>query len=201
MIRRPPRSTLFPYTTLFRSIRKMDQNILRNKIGFVPHKAVLFSGSIKDNLRYGKEDATEEELKHAASIAQATEFISNMKNGFESYISQGGTNVSGGQFQRIAFARALVRQPEIYVFDDSFSALDFKTDAKLRAALKDESKNSTVIIIAQRVSSIIDADRIIVLDEGKIVGMGTHKELLKSCDIYNEIVSSQLSKEELENEQ
>ncbi|GAA0781059.1 ABC transporter ATP-binding protein [Hathewaya limosa] len=182
-------------------IRKMHQNILRNKIGFVPQKAVLFSGSIKDNLRYGKEDATEEELKHAASIAQATEFISNMKDGFESYISQGGTNVSGGQKQRLAIARALVRQPEIYVFDDSFSALDFKTDAKLRAALKDETKNSTVIIIAQRVSSIIDADRIIVLDEGKIVGMGTHKELLKSCDIYNEIVSSQLSKEELENEQ
>lgn len=178
-------------------LREMSQEDLRSKIGFVPQKAVLFTGTISDNIRYGKEDATEEEIKRAASTAQATDFISNMKDGFDSMISQGGSNVSGGQKQRLAIARALVRRPEIYVFDDSFSALDFKTDGKLRASLKEETKEATVIIVAQRVSTVINADRIIVLDEGNIVGMGTHKELLASCDVYHEIVSSQLSEEEI----
>ncbi|WP_032123441.1 ABC transporter ATP-binding protein [Clostridium amazonitimonense] len=178
-------------------IREISQESLRSKIGFVPQKAVLFTGTITDNIRYGKEDATEEEVKKALETAQAIEFISNMKDGFDSVIAQGGTNVSGGQKQRLSIARALVRNPEIYVFDDSFSALDFKTDAKLRAALKKETKDSTVIIVAQRVSTVMDADRIIVLDEGKIVGMGTHKELLTNCDVYREIVSSQLSEEEI----
>lgn len=178
-------------------VRDMSQETLRSKIGFVPQKAVLFTGSINDNIRYGKDDATEEEISKAADIAQATEFISNMKDGFNSVISQGGNNVSGGQKQRLSIARALVRRPEIYVFDDSFSALDFKTDARLRAALKNETKESTVIIIAQRVSTVMDADRIIVLDEGKISGIGNHKELLNTCDVYREIVYSQLSEEEL----
>ena len=178
-------------------INKFSKEKLRNKIGFVPQKAILFSGTINENIKYGKEDATEEEIKHAANIAQATEFISNMKDGFNSYIAQGGNNVSGGQKQRLSIARALVRKPEIYIFDDSFSALDFKTDAKLRAALKKETINSTVIIVAQRVSSIKDADRIIVLNDGNMVGMGTHEELLNSCNVYKEIVSSQLSKEEM----
>ncbi|ERI91789.1 ABC transporter, ATP-binding protein [Clostridiales bacterium oral taxon 876 str. F0540] len=178
-------------------VREMTQENLRSKIGFVPQKAVLFTGTITDNIRYGKEDATEEEVKHAAEVAQATDFISNMKEGYDSEIAQGGTNVSGGQKQRLSIARALVRKPEIYIFDDSFSALDFKTDAKLRRALKEETKEATVIIVAQRVSTVMDADRIIVLDEGKIAGIGTHKELLASNEIYREIVSSQLSEEEL----
>ena len=178
-------------------IRHMSQEVLREKIGFVPQKAVLFTGNITDNIRYGKEDATLEEVAHASEIAQATEFISNMKDGFDSVIAQGGTNVSGGQKQRLSIARALVRRPEIYIFDDSFSALDFKTDAKLRAALKSETKESTVIIVAQRVSTVMDADRIIVLDEGRIEGIGNHKELLNTCEVYREIVSSQLSEEEL----
>lgn len=178
-------------------LRDMSQDELRSKIGFVPQKAVLFTGTISENIRYGKEDATEDEIKRAANIAQATDFISNMEEGFNSVIAQGGTNVSGGQKQRLSIARALVRRPEVYIFDDSFSALDFKTDAKLRAVLKEETKDSTVIIVAQRVSTVIDADRIIVLDEGNIVGVGTHKELLTSCDVYHEIVSSQLSEEEI----
>lgn len=178
-------------------VREMSQESLRAKIGFVPQKAVLFTGSINDNIRYGKEDASLEEIKKAAEVAQASEFISNMKEGFESVIAQGGNNVSGGQKQRLSIARALVRRPEIYVFDDSFSALDFKTDAKLRAALKNETKESTVLIVAQRVSTVMDADRIIVLDEGKIEGIGNHKELMNTCDVYREIVYSQLSEEEL----
>ncbi|WP_027631707.1 ABC transporter ATP-binding protein [Clostridium hydrogeniformans] len=178
-------------------IRTMSQEDLRHKIGVVPQKAVLFSGTIKDNIRYGKEDATDEDIIHAAEIAQATEFISNMKDGYDSEITQGGSNVSGGQKQRLSIARAIVRKPEIYIFDDSFSALDFKTDAKLRGALKAETKNSSVIIVAQRVSTVMDADRIIVLDEGKIAGMGTHKELLEECSVYKEIVASQLSEEEI----
>ena len=182
------------------NIKNISQENLRNKIGFVPQKAVLFSGTIDENLRYGKEDATEDELIHAAKIAQSYEFITEKENGFESIVEQNGKNFSGGQKQRLAIARALVRKPEIYLFDDSFSALDFKTDAKLRAALKSETKNSAVIIVAQRVSTIMDADRILVLDEGNIVGIGTHKELLKNCAIYQEIASSQLSEEELSNE-
>ncbi|MFU0824616.1 ABC transporter ATP-binding protein [Clostridium sp.] len=178
-------------------VRDMSQKELRKKIGFVPQKAVLFTGTIAENIRYGKEDATEIEIRHAADVAQAAEFISNMKEGYDTLIAQGGNNVSGGQKQRLSIARALIGRPEIYIFDDSFSALDFKTDAKLRAALKEETKNSTVIIVAQRVSTVMDADRIIVLDEGQIVGIGTHKELLKSSEVYREIVSSQLSEEEL----
>lgn len=178
-------------------VRSMTQENLRKKIGFVPQTAVLFSGTIIENIRYGKEDATEEEIKHAASVAQAIDFISNMKEGFDSEIAQGGTNVSGGQKQRLSIARALVRKPEIYIFDDSFSALDFKTDANLRAALKNETAESTVIIVAQRVSTVMDADQIIVLDDGKVVGMGTHKELLMNCEVYKEIVSSQFSEEEI----
>jgi ATP-binding cassette, subfamily B, multidrug efflux pump len=178
-------------------VRDMTQENLRSKIGFVPQNTVLFSDSIAENIRYGKKDATIEEIKHAADIAQATGFISEMENNFEHYISAGGTNVSGGQKQRLSIARALVRKPEIYIFDDSFSALDFKTDAKLRASLKPEIANATVFIIAQRVSTVMNADRIVVLDEGKIVGIGKHKELLKTCEVYHEIVYSQLSEEEL----
>ncbi|MEV2910259.1 ABC transporter ATP-binding protein [Paenibacillus larvae] len=178
-------------------IRDLKQANLREKIGFIPQKAVLFTGTISDNIRYGKEDATGDEIRHAAEVAQATEFIANMKDGFDSMIAQGGNNVSGGQKQRLSIARALVRKPEIYVFDDSFSALDFKTDAKLREALKKETTESTVLIVAQRVSTVMDADRIIVLEEGKIAGIGTHQELMDTCTVYREIVSSQLSEEEI----
>ena len=178
-------------------IRDMSQEDLRSKIGFVPQKAVLFSGTVADNIRYGKEEATSEEVEWAAEIAQATEFITGMKDGFDSVVAQGGTNLSGGQKQRLSIARALVRRPEIYIFDDSFSALDFKTDARLRAALKRETSESTVIIVAQRVSTVMDADRIIVLDNGEVAGMGTHRDLIKTCNVYREIVMSQLSEEEL----
>ncbi len=178
-------------------VREMSQQSLRAKVGFVPQKAVLFSGTITENIRYGKDDATEEEVRRAAEIAQASEFIADMKDGFDTEIAQGGTNVSGGQKQRLSIARALVRRPEIYIFDDSFSALDFKTDAKLRAALKKEIADATVIIVAQRVGTVMDADRIIVLDDGQVAGMGTHKELMNTCEVYREIVSSQLSEEEI----
>jgi ATP-binding cassette subfamily B protein len=178
-------------------VRDMAQESLRAKIGFVPQKAVLFTGTIADNIRYGKEGATDEEVGRAAEIAQATEFITGMKDGFDSVMAQGGVNVSGGQKQRIAIARALVRRPEIYVFDDTFSALDFKTDARLRAALRKETTGSTVLMVAQRVSTVMDADRIIVMDEGEIVGTGSHRELLNTCEVYREIVSSQLSGEEI----
>jgi ATP-binding cassette subfamily B protein len=181
-------------------VREISQKQLRAKIGFVPQKAVLFAGTISDNLRYGKEDASDGEIKHAAQVAQASEFIDKMPDGFNSLIAQGGTNVSGGQMQRLSIARALVRKPEIYVFDDTFSALDFKTDARLRTALKGETRDSTVIIVAQRVSTVIDADRIIVLDEGRVAGIGTHRELMKSCDVYKGIVSSQLSAAEIAEE-
>jgi ATP-binding cassette subfamily B protein len=178
-------------------VREMSQEHLRSKIGFVPQKAVLFSGTIAENIRYGKEEATDEEIQHAASVAQATEFISGMQDGFDSVIAQGGTNVSGGQKQRLSIARALVRRPEIYIFDDSFSALDFKTDARLRAALKNEIADATVFIVAQRVSTVMDADQIIVLDEGRIAGIGKHRDLLESCEVYREIVFSQLAMEEI----
>jgi ATP-binding cassette subfamily B protein len=178
-------------------VREMSQKDLRAKIGFVPQKTVLFTGSIADNIRYGKEDATMEEIKHAAHVAQATEFVLGTEAGFDHPIAQGGTNVSGGQKQRLSIARALIRKAEIYIFDDSFSALDFKTDAKLRAALKPEIAKATVFIIAQSVSTVRDADRIIVLDDGQISGIGTHEELLETCKVYREIVASQLSKEEL----
>ncbi|WP_019914916.1 ABC transporter ATP-binding protein [Paenibacillus sp. HW567] len=178
-------------------VREMTQEELRSKIGYIPQKAVLFTGTINENIRYGKDDATDEEIIHAAKVAQAFDFVSAMKDGFNSEIAQGGGNVSGGQKQRLSIARALVRKPEVYLFDDSFSALDFKTDAKLRAALKTETTESTVVIVAQRVSTVMDADRIIVLDEGRISGMGTHRELMENSDVYREIVSSQLSEEEI----
>jgi ATP-binding cassette subfamily B protein len=178
-------------------VRSMSQEDLRARIGFVPQQAVLFTGTVADNIRYGKDDATLDEVTHAAETAQAMEFISTMPDGFESVISQGGTNLSGGQKQRLSIARALLRRPEIYMFDDSFSALDFKTDAKLRMALKRETADSTVIIVAQRVSTVLTADKIVVLDEGEMVGMGTHRELLGTCQVYREIVSSQLSEEEM----
>ncbi|EQE13636.1 TPA: ABC transporter ATP-binding protein [Clostridioides difficile] len=178
-------------------IKKIPQKELRDKIGFVPQKAFLFSGTIEENIRYGKEDASIEEVKHAASIAQADEFISDMEDKYDSFVAQGGNNLSGGQKQRISIARALVRKPEVYVFDDSFSALDFKTDKRLRKALKNEIKDSSAIIIAQRISTIMDANQIIVLNDGKIVGIGKHKDLLENCEVYKQIADSQLSKEEL----
>lgn len=178
-------------------IRDMSQESLRGKIGFVPQKAVLFSGTVAENIRYGKEEATDQEIRHAAEVAQATEFITGLKDGFDSVIAQGGANVSGGQKQRLSIARALVRRAEIYIFDDSFSALDFKTDANLRMALKEEITDSIVFIVAQRVSTVMDADRIIVLDEGRIAGIGNHRELIDTCEVYQEIVFSQLSEEEI----
>ena len=178
-------------------VREMTQEQLRAKIGFMPQKAVLFSGTVAENIRYGNEEASEEEVKHAADIAQATEFISEMRDGFDSVIAQGGTNISGGQKQRLSIARALVRKPEIYVFDDTFSALDYATDAKLRTALRRETTDATVLIVAQRVGTVMDADRIIVLDEGRIAGIGTHGELMETSLVYREIVSSQLSLEEI----
>jgi ATP-binding cassette subfamily B protein len=178
-------------------VRELSQESLRSKIGFVPQKAVLFSGTIAENIKVGRPEATDEEIRHATEVAQAADFIASMDGGYGHEIAQGGTNVSGGQKQRLSIARALVRKPEIYIFDDSFSALDFKTDAKLRAALKKEIAESTVIIVTQRVGTVMDADRIIVLDDGQVAGMGTHKELLNSCSVYREIVESQLSGEEI----
>ena len=180
-------------------IRNVPQHDLRDKIGYVPQKGVLFSGTIESNLKYGKEDATEEEIAKACEIAQATEFIISKPEAFKTEISQGGTNVSGGQKQRLSIARAIAKNPEVYIFDDSFSALDFKTDAALRKALKSETAQSTVLIVAQRISTILHAEQIVVLDEGKVVGIGNHEELLKNCEVYNQIASSQLSKEELAN--
>ncbi|MEX1030123.1 MAG: ABC transporter ATP-binding protein [Paenibacillaceae bacterium] len=179
-------------------VREMSQETLRAKIGYVSQTSLLFTGTIAENIRYGKADATDEEVQRAAETAQATEFITGMNEGFEAVIAQGGTNVSGGQKQRLSIARALVRKPEIYLFDDSFSALDFKTDAKLRAALHQETAQSTMLIVAQRVSTVMTADRIIVMDEGQLVGMGNHRELMSSCEVYREIVFSQLSEEEEE---
>ena len=178
-------------------VREMTQEDLRKKIGFVPQKASLFTGTITENILYGKDDATDEEVRHAAQVAQASEFIAQMNDGYDTVLAEGGLNLSGGQKQRLSIARALVRRPEIYVFDDSFSALDFKTDARLRAALKKETRDATVLGVAQRVGTVMGAGRIIVVDEGGIGGMGTHRELMASCAVYREIVSSQLSEEEL----
>lgn len=178
-------------------VREMTQHDLRDKIGYVPQKGVLFSGTIASNILYGNPDGAEEEMKEAASIAQATEFIDEKPKKYESTIAQGGTNVSGGQKQRLSIARAIAKKPEIFIFDDSFSALDYKTDVVLRTALKEKTQDSTVIIVAQRISTILHAEQIIVLDEGKIAGIGTHKELLKSCEAYYQIASSQLSQAEL----
>ncbi len=179
-------------------VRDYDLEVLRKKIGFVPQKAVLFSGTIDSNIAFGSDNPTEERIEEAVKIAQSYDFVMKKEEGFEAPISQGGTNVSGGQRQRLAIARAIVRKPEIYVFDDSFSALDFKTDKSLRMALKGETDNATVVIVAQRISTIMDADRIIVVENGEIAGIGTHHELLKSCEVYKEIVDSQMSKEEQE---
>lgn len=178
-------------------VRNYDLKALRKKIGFIPQKTRLFTGSINSNIKFGKKSATSGEIEHSAKVSQAYDFISKKPKKFEEMISEGGANVSGGQKQRLSIARAIVRKPEIYIFDDSFSALDFKTDATLRAKLKEETKESVVLIVAQRIGSILDADKIIVLNEGEVVGSGTHKELLKTCEIYNEIALSQLTEEEL----
>ena len=180
------------------NVKEYNLDDLRNRIGYVPQKAFLFSGTIKDNILYGKEDATDEEIMHAINVAQATDFVNSLEEGLMAHVAQGGNNFSGGQKQRLAIARAIIRKPEIYIFDDSFSALDFKTDSNLRKALKEETSNATFIIVAQRVSTIMDADQIIVLNDGKIEGIGKHKELLENCDVYKEIVYSQLSKEEVD---
>ncbi len=179
-------------------VRDYDTEVLRNKIGFVPQKAVLFSGTIDSNIAFGDKNAGEERIEEAVKIAQSYDFVMKKEDAFNSPISQGGTNVSGGQRQRLAIARAIVRKPEIYVFDDSFSALDFKTDRSLREALSKETGNATVVIVAQRISTIMEADRIIVVENGEVEGIGTHKELLKSCKVYKEIVKSQMSKEDME---
>lgn len=181
------------------NIKDVDIKELREKVGFVPQKGVLFTGTIKDNIKYGNDKITDEAVEKALDVAQAREFVSNLKGGVDYDISQGGTNVSGGQKQRLSIARAIAKDPDIYVFDDSFSALDFKTDAKLRSELAKITKNKTVLIVAQRISTIINANKIVVLDEGNVVGIGTHKELMKTCNVYQEIALSQLSKEELEN--
>ncbi|BFK25962.1 ABC transporter ATP-binding protein/permease [Blautia coccoides] len=181
-------------------VRDMKLTDLRDRIGYVPQKGVLFSGTIDSNIRYGKEDATDAEVQRAAEVAQAWDFIQEKEEKVDSEIAQGGTNVSGGQKQRLSIARAIAKRPEIYIFDDSFSALDYKTDMVLRRALKKETKDATTLIVAQRISTILHADRILVLDEGRVVGQGTHKELLKSCEVYRQIAMSQLSEEELANE-
>lgn len=178
-------------------VSEMTQYNLRELMGFVPQKAVLFSGTIRDNMQYGKPDATDEMIWEALEIAQAKDFVSEMEDGLDSHVEQGGGNFSGGQRQRLAIARALVKTADIYVFDDSFSALDFKTDANLRQALKTNMKESITVLVAQRVSTVMDADMILVLDEGKLVGKGTHEELLATNETYQEIVHSQLREEDL----
>lgn len=178
-------------------IRKLAMAELREEIGFVPQKGVLFSGTIASNLRFGKDDATDEQIREAAEIAQASDFIAEKKEGYDSAIAQGGSNVSGGQKQRLAIARAIAKQPQVFIFDDSFSALDLKTDASLRRALAKKVADKTVIIVAQRISTILHADQILVLNDGRIVGKGTHEELLRGCETYREIARSQMSAKEL----
>ncbi len=177
-------------------IRQISQKALRNRIGYVPQKSILFTGTILENIKFGSADISDEEAIHAAEIAQASEFIDDMKDGYNSEIAQGGRNLSGGQKQRLSISRALAKKPEIYIFDDSFSALDFKTEAKLRHQLKEEVKDAAVLIVAQRVASVLNADQIIVLDKGSVAGIGTHKELLNTCEVYKQIVTSQLAEEE-----
>jgi ATP-binding cassette subfamily B multidrug efflux pump len=179
-------------------IRQMRMEDVYRKIGYVPQRGVLFSGTVESNLQYGAPQASQDEVKHAAEIAQAKNFVEKLDGAYTAPISQGGTNVSGGQKQRLSIARAIVRKPEIYIFDDSFSALDFTTDAKLRQALEQETKGKTVLIVAQRISTIMNADKIVVLDEGRVVGQGTHKDLMKTCQVYREIALSQLSETELD---
>jgi len=178
-------------------IRKVTQHDLRNKIGYVPQKSSLFSGTIESNIRYANENANDEDLERITESAQALDFIKKSSDGFNTTVAQGGANFSGGQKQRLSIARALAKQPEIYIFDDSFSALDFKTDTALRRALKKETRDAAVLIITQRVGTIMRADQIVVMDHGEIVGIGTHKDLMKKCAVYREIAESQLSKEEL----
>ena len=181
-------------------VREVKQTSLRDRIGYIPQKALLFSGTIESNLKYAKEDATQEELDKAIEIAQAKNIIQEKAGHYEEPISQGGTNVSGGQKQRLSIARALVKNPDIYIYDDSFSALDYKTDAALRAALEKDLSDKTLIVVAQRISTIMNADQIIVLNDGQVVGKGTHDELMDNCEVYREIAFSQLSKEELNHE-
>jgi ATP-binding cassette subfamily B protein len=178
-------------------VRQMSQHSLRARISLVPQQTVLFSGTIADNIRFGDQNADDDELMRVAEIAQAADFIEGTADRLESVVAQGGNNFSGGQKQRLSIARAIARKPEIYIFDDSFSALDFKTDARVRAALRRETTHATVLIVAQRVATVMDADRIIVLDDGRIAGIGTHHELMRTCELYREIVSSQLSPEEV----
>ena len=180
-----------------RDVREYDLETLRDSVAVVLQKNVLFSGTIASNLRFGKRDATDEQIKEAAAIAQAADFIEEKQEKYDSDIAQGGSNVSGGQKQRLAIARAIAKNPKIYVFDDSFSALDMKTDAALRRALETKTEHTTVIIVAQRISTILHADQILVLDDGKIVGKGTHEELLHNCEVYEQIARSQLSAKEL----
>ncbi len=178
-------------------VREMRQEDLRAKIGYVPQTAVLFTGTIASNIRFGRESATDDEVKHAAEVAQAAEFIDQKPEGYAAPVAQGGTNLSGGQKQRLAIARALVKNAEVYVFDDSFSALDFATDARLRAALRAETTAATVFIVSQRIGTVMNADRIVVLDDGRVVGIGRHAELLSTCAVYREIAESQASLEEV----
>jgi len=178
-------------------VRELTQGELRARIGFVPQQATLFTGTVAANIRYGRQEAADEEVRRAAAIAQALDFVEAMPQQFESPIAQAGINLSGGQKQRLAIARAIVRRPDVYVFDDSFSALDFATDARLRAALREETAAAAVFVVAQRISTVINADRIIVLDEGRVVGIGTHAELLKRSEVYREIVASQVSLDEV----
>ena len=184
------------------NVKDYTQEFLHNKLGYVPQKAVIFNDTVNNNIAYGengKEKITEEKIKKAIEVAQGKEFVENMDEQYNTHMAQGGTNVSGGQKQRLAIARAIAREPEIYIFDDSFSALDYKTDSVLRKELKKYTKEATTLIVAQRIGTIMNADKILVLDNGECVGQGTHKELLKNCEIYKQIALSQLSKEELEN--
>ena len=183
------------------NVKEYTEEALNNKIGYVPQKAVMFTGTIDSNINYGSgiKKITVKKVKEAIKIAQAEDFVSNMENTYEAHIARDGTNISGGQKQRLSIARAIARDPEIYIFDDSFSALDYKTDATLRRELKKYTKDATVMIVAQRIGTIISSNKIVVLDKGKCVGIGTHKELLKNCEVYKEIALSQISKEELEN--
>ena len=178
-------------------IREVSQHDLRDRLGYVPQKGLLFSGNIASNIMFGNPDGTEAEMVEAAEIAQATEFIDAKPDRYKSQIAQGGSNVSGGQKQRLSIARAIAKHPEVFIFDDSFSALDFKTDVTLRKALRKKTKDSTVLIVAQRISTILSAEQIIVLDEGRVAGMGTHSELLEHCEVYQQIAASQLSESEL----
>ena len=184
------------------NVKNYTQEFLHNKLGYIPQKPVIFNGTVKENIAYGdngEKQIYDDKIKEAIDVAQAKEFVEKMENKYDTHLAQGGTNISGGQKQRLSIARAIARNPEIYIFDDSFSALDYKTDNILRKELKKYTKNSTILIVAQRIGTIMNADKILVLDEGKVVGIGKHKELLKTCEIYRQIALSQLSKEELEN--